>query len=60
MLQEEEYVRERIFSIMWRAGEGGGGTRTIDVDGPYRSVVSVVCAKALSVVGEPDVDDVVL
>jgi uncharacterized linocin/CFP29 family protein len=34
--------------------------RTVDVDGPYGAVVAVVRAKALAVVGEPDVDDVVL
>jgi hypothetical protein len=38
-----------------RLNRGGQERRTIDVDGPYRSVVSVVCTEALAVVRKPDI-----
>ena len=33
--------------------------RTVDIYCPYCSVVSVVCSWSLSIVGEPDVDNMV-
>ena len=37
----------------------GGETRTVDVNCPNRTVVSVVGTEALPIMREPDVDDVV-
>lgn len=32
---------------------------TINIDGPYGSVVPVICTQSLAVMGEPDVDDMI-
>ena len=43
----------------WGKGEGMD-KRTVDIYRPYRPVVSIVGPETLSIVGEPDVDGVVL
>jgi hypothetical protein len=50
-------MRQRALKSI--AGSGSLGIRTVNIDGPYGSVMSVVCSETLSVVREPDVDDVV-